>query len=380
VVATAATLGRLLEEERRLFYVAVTRARRALLVTAVTSEREGLSPSRFLDEIDPPATDEPRPMATVHRPLSLTGLVADLRQTVADPEQADDLRTAAAHRLAVLATAGARGADPDEWWGLAELSDDRPVRAADEPVPVSPSKVESFRRCELRWFLEHVGGGDTSGAAQSVGTLVHAVAESALTPETSTAEALRARLDSLLPTVDLGTGWAARKEREKAEGMVRRLASWLAANRRAVVATEREFAAEVGRARLGGRVDRIELDADGRAVVVDLKTGTSKVPAAELPSTASSPPTRWRSRPAPSTGSPRAAGPSWSRSGRRAGRTSRSSHRRRWPATTTPAGPAPWCSRWRRGWPARPSRRSRTATAPCARCAPAAPCRTTAGR
>ena len=157
------------------------------------------------------------------------------------------------------------------------------MRAADEPVPVSPSKVESFRRCELRWFLEHVGGGDTSGAAQSVGTLVHAVAESALTPESSTAEALRARLDALLPTVDLGTGWAARKEREKAEGMMRRLASWLAANRRSVVATEREFAADVGRARLGGRVDRIELDAEGRAVVVDLKTGTSKVPAAELP-------------------------------------------------------------------------------------------------
>ena len=50
-----------------------------------------------------------------------------------------------------------------------------------------------------------------------------------------------------------------------------------------VVATELEFAAEVGRARLGGRVDRIERDADGRAVVVDLKTGTGKVPAAELP-------------------------------------------------------------------------------------------------
>ena len=35
--------------------------------------------------------------------------------------------------------------------------------------------------------------------------------------------------------IRLGTGWAARKEREKAEGMVGRLASWLAANRRAVL-------------------------------------------------------------------------------------------------------------------------------------------------
>ena len=111
---------------------------------------------------------------------------------------------------------------------------------------------------------------------------MHAVAEAATTPERSTEEALQARLQALLPTVDLGTGWVARKEREKAEGMVRRLARWLADNRREVVATELDFAAEVGRARLGGRVDRIERDDLGRAVVVDLKTGAGKVPSDEL--------------------------------------------------------------------------------------------------
>jgi superfamily I DNA/RNA helicase/RecB family exonuclease len=283
-VATAATLGRLLQEERRLFYVAVTRARHSLLVTAVASEREGLSPSRFLDEIDPPAGLDARPLAQVRRPMSLTSLVADLRQAVADERTPADLRAAAAHRLATLAAAGARGADPTSWWGLSELSDDRAVREPAEPVAVSPSKVESFRRCELRWFLEHVGGGDTAGPAQAVGTLVHAVAEAATTPEQSTEAALQARLHALLPTVDLGTGWVARKEREKAEGMVRRLARWLAANTREVVATELEFAAEVGRARIGGRVDRIERDDLGRAVVIDLKTGAAKVPPEELPS------------------------------------------------------------------------------------------------
>jgi superfamily I DNA/RNA helicase/RecB family exonuclease len=282
-VATAATLARLLDEERRLFYVAVTRARRALMVTAVTSEREGLSPSRFLDEIDPLAGDDARPLTAVRRPLSLTNLVAELRQTVAGPDVDADLRRAAAARIAVLATAGVRGADPEQWWGLADLSDGRAVRDDDETVAVSPSKVESFRRCELRWFLEHVGGGDTSGAAQSVGTLVHAVAEGARTPAASTEEALQSRLAELLPTVELGAGWVGRKERAKAEGMVRRLARWLADNRRELVATELDFAAEVGRARLGGRVDRIERDADGRAVVVDLKTGASKVPAGDLP-------------------------------------------------------------------------------------------------
>jgi superfamily I DNA/RNA helicase/RecB family exonuclease len=285
-VATAATLGRLLDEERRLFYVAVTRARRSLLVTAVSSEREGLTPSRFLDELDPldetPDHVDGRPLTMVRRPLSLTGLVADLRQVVTDPATPDDLRGAAAARLATLAAAGARGADPASWWGLPELSDDRPVREADEPVPVSPSKVESFQRCQLRWFLEHVGGSDTAGAAQSVGTLVHAVAETALSPDTSTEAALLARLGELLPTVDLGTGWVGAKERAKAEEMVRKLAGWFASAGREVVATELDFTATVDRAVLGGRIDRLERDHLGRAVVVDLKTGSSKPPADEI--------------------------------------------------------------------------------------------------
>ena len=129
----------------------MTRARRSLLVTAVTSEREGLAPSRFLDELDPlPRDVEARPLTAARRPLSLTGLVADLRQAaVGDPlatgtDPSLDLRPAAAARLAVLAAAGARGADPDRWWGLAELSDDRPVRDDGQEVAVSPSKVESF--------------------------------------------------------------------------------------------------------------------------------------------------------------------------------------------------------------------------------------------
>jgi RecB family exonuclease len=64
--------------------------------------------------------------------------------------------------------------------------------------------------------------------------------------------------------------------------MVGRLASWLAGNSREVVAVEQSFEATVGRARLGGRVDRIERDDLGRAVVVDLKTGSSKPSAGEI--------------------------------------------------------------------------------------------------
>jgi RecB family exonuclease len=65
--------------------------------------------------------------------------------------------------------------------------------------------------------------------------------------------------------------------------MVDKLLSWLTANPREQVAVEQAFAVRLppdetsdGRAvQLNGRVDRLERDAKGRLVVVDLKTGAS---------------------------------------------------------------------------------------------------------
>ena len=98
----------LLVEERRLFYVACTRAREQLVVTAVASpEDDGDQPSRLLGELGITVEKiEGRP----RRPLSLGGLVSELRRTAADPATSPALRRAAARRLARLAaeTAGDR--------------------------------------------------------------------------------------------------------------------------------------------------------------------------------------------------------------------------------------------------------------------------------
>jgi RecB family exonuclease len=283
--ASAVTLSRLLAEERRLFYVAVTRARKQLIVTAVESEREGLAPSRFLDELDPrPGADvaERRHLAEVAQPISLVALVAELRQRLSDPATSDDVRTAAAAHLARLAAAGARGADPDGWWGLTDLSDDSPVRREGEVVTVSPSRVDAFLRCELRWFLEQAGGGSSPSTAQTVGTVVHAVAESAVDAASSTEEALLRRLDELLASADLGRGWAVTLESERARRMVVRLAQWLADNPRELVAAEVDVRVELDGVVIRGQVDRLERDEHGRAVVVDFKTGSSKADQSEL--------------------------------------------------------------------------------------------------
>ena len=264
-----------LAEERRLFYVAVTRARLHLLATAVRSDDQ--QPSRFLDELVPSERDE-RPLTRVPRGLDLPSVVAELRAVVTTPnaDEPAGRRAAAAAQLARLAAAGVPGADPRDWYGLASLSDDRPLVDDAELVRLSPSRLEAFVRCPLRWLLESAGGTSGDSTSQGIGTLVHALAQQVAddgVPGDEVAAQLQERLASAITRVDLGSGWFAARQRERAAEMVRKLAEWLRTNTRVFVAAEQDFEVTIGRAVLKGQVDRLEQDAQGRLFVVDLKTG-----------------------------------------------------------------------------------------------------------
>jgi superfamily I DNA/RNA helicase/RecB family exonuclease len=275
---TVSLSGPQLAEERRLFYVAITRAREHLVVTAVSGEDE--QPSRFIDELDP--IDGDRPVAEQLRGIHLPGLVAELRGVVCDASEELTTRESAAGQLARLAEAGVRGASPEEWWGLAAISDDGPVVEPGRPVPVSPSRIESFLRCELRTLLQDLGAQDGDSLSQSLGKLVHEIAAAA--PADATLADLEAALDEQWHSLDFGARWHAENERERAGEILTVLRSWLAASRQELqlVGIEKPFRASLGDAVLTGRVDRVERMHDGRLVVIDFKTGKSRVPKNEL--------------------------------------------------------------------------------------------------
>jgi RecB family exonuclease len=175
----------------------------------------------------------------------------------------------AARLLADLAAAGVGAADPHTWYAASPPSSDGALWSDDAVVTVSPSKVETVSTCALRWMFVAAGGVGADTSAQSLGTLVHAVAQAL---PTGTLAQLRAELDRLWPGLGLKPGWPARSERERAERMVGKLASYVA-DAGQPLAIEAPFDVTVGRARLRGKVDRVEDAGAGAGIVVDLKTG-----------------------------------------------------------------------------------------------------------
>ncbi|WP_373889231.1 PD-(D/E)XK nuclease family protein [Nocardia sp. XZ_19_369] len=280
----------ILAEERRLLLVACSRARRSLLVTAVESvsgERD-LVPSRFLAELlghDEDGEPGALPIADPGRALVMHSLVAELRGAVCDPEADPDRRHRAAHQLARLASAGVPGTHPDEWYGTAELSSARSLWEEDEsPIGLSPSTVELLRTCPLRWALERHGGTDGDNPHAVKGNLVHTLVQ-ALAGQVPEAQ-VRAALEKAWQSVDPGSGWHSRQELRRTEAMLETFMAWVRNTRGELTQAGVEVPVdcvlpprteEERPVRIRGRVDRLERDALGRFVIVDVKTGKSPV-------------------------------------------------------------------------------------------------------
>ena len=185
------TARELLKEERRLFYVACTRARQRLVVTAVASaEDEGEQPSRFLDELGRDGREgrAAGPRARCRWPAWSASCGAP-SPTPRPPRRSG---AAAARRLARLARrvgrravrwcrrpTRPRGGAPAPRAGRCSRS-----ATADQPVPVSASMLEALMVCPTQWFLTREAGG-VARAHQSanLGQLVHALAERVATGE-----------------------------------------------------------------------------------------------------------------------------------------------------------------------------------------------------
>jgi RecB family exonuclease len=163
-------------------------------------------------------------------------------------------------------------------------------------VVVSASALTSLTTCPAQWFLNREAGAERATTqAQGFGNVVHALADrigrgdEPVTGRTraEVVDALMAHVDQVWGQIPFRTPWSGGREREEVRHALDRFLVKHEASARELIATEVPIRAEVDlpdgqRVLLHGYADRLELDAQGRVVVVDLKTGKTTPTQADI--------------------------------------------------------------------------------------------------
>ena len=255
-----------LSGELRMFNKALGAARSRVLVTATDQEEEQISQFVTLVNGSIPETE-----SAIPRSLTLRSLAGDMRRELASGE-GDSVELAMG--LARLASANVPGSDPATWYGLLPISTEEPLTDLETAlVPVRPSQLDSYLKCPLHWFLQNHGGRSDSFSA-SLGTLVHEVFE--LSKSSDLAE-LQKLTDSRWHSLEFEADWIEDLGKRRASKMLANLASYLKQfedQGSIVLGREQNFRFEFDHVRVQGQVDRIEKHADGKVMIVDLKTGS----------------------------------------------------------------------------------------------------------
>lgn len=294
------TTREVLETERRLFFVALTRAQHELVLTAVENTRaeEVTGVSRFVETIQERLGIEPEIIrGRPHRPMSADGVVARLRTLVQSPDTSVDMKQAAAFKLRELMESGEpmfAAAHPDTWWASRAVTQNHTPPS--EPVRLSSTRVNDIEECAAKWFLTREARATNSRASHLLfGSALHAIAqalaEGALPSDIALIDE---HLDRIWPGMGYQIAWEANAERSQAHEASVRLLGWLAehADNSAIVESQLSLTKSIviadsqGNSReveisISGRADRIEFAADG-VTVYDFKTAQKELKKTEV--------------------------------------------------------------------------------------------------
>lgn len=316
------TRNELIADERRLAFVAATRAQQRLVVTAVAETTDGgAQPSELFAEAkrvvvggehDGSSESGSGPghltavRAGVRGHLTPASVVASLRTALTtalpaadhthdDPRPPDwenqefprvtrGTAAVAAGWLRWLAAAGITPlADPARWWAISPpTSSTAPLVSTGKPVVLSASAVEAIATCPLRWFLDRrLHAGPAGATSAGYGSVVHAVIAGIIGGDiTEEQDAVERALNSIWGELGYAATWESDVAKRRALADIQRFVVWRRSSARTIVAAESGFdfplQVQGQSVRLRGSIDILDVSdaADQPDVrVVDIKTG-----------------------------------------------------------------------------------------------------------
>lgn len=260
----------LAEDEMRLLNVATTRATKQLIVTAVVEEDN--QPSKYFERF---AGDDYQ-LTQNDRAITQPALVAELRRIAMRSNSEIEIAFATS-ALKTLASNGVRAAEPRNWVGNLPISTELAVISEQEQLRISPSSLETFSECGLKWMLEQSGGKDADSTAQVLGTAIHVIAAQLSEQPDLTLDQLEVKLKGAWSLIDMNKGWIKDYEYRRAAQMLQKFYGWNSKNQNTLVAVEAKFEFKLGNAIISGSIDRIELTSENQYYIVDLKTGATAI-------------------------------------------------------------------------------------------------------
>ena len=260
----------LAEDERRLLNVALSRASEKMFITAVLQEDN--QPSSYFDKF----AGEQTQITQTQRAITQPALVATLRSIANKSSNKEELDFAI-RALKTLEVNGVSAANPKNWVGAINLSTQLPVVTNEEVLRISPSSLESFTECSLKWLLEQSGGKDADSTAQVLGTAIHVITAQLKEQPDLTLDQLEAKLKGAWSLIDMNKGWIKDYEYRRAAEMLGKFFKWNLENKNTLVGVEERFEFKLGSAIVSGSIDRIELTAENKYYIVDLKTGATAI-------------------------------------------------------------------------------------------------------
>ena len=254
-------------EERRLFYVALTRARKRLTLTTVSRERT--KPSPFLEDIE-------QEMGRLGKDVQHLSPRVSVEQPAAKAPPSQEAHAPAGELFPGAASGPYEPSRIGKWAGAY-----RPPLPV--PLELSPESIETYRSCPQKYLFGrgwHVR--EQPGAAVTFGSVIHTTIQHAVKEmregKMPTLERVLALFDEewrKRPSAVFEDEYQETTFREAGREQLRKFHARLAAAPPAVLEQEKTFTLPLANdIVLTGRIDQINSLGGSAVEVVDYKTGT----------------------------------------------------------------------------------------------------------